>query len=67
MMQGSRTPVVRNRLAWGLARARGLYLALLGGVLGVALVLSLTDELGRRVCGGAADISGAAILFGCSR
>ena len=61
-MHGPKAHGVRHGLAW----ARNLYLALLGGVLGVALVASLTDDLGRRVCGGAAGISGAAVLFRCS-
>jgi hypothetical protein len=48
-------------------RAREVYLAALGVVLGVALVVGLTDDLGRRVCGGVDMVPGMAILFGCDR
>ena len=45
--------------------AREAYVAVIGIVLGVALVIGLTEDMGRRVCGGAGSIPGAAILFGC--
>jgi hypothetical protein len=57
-------PVLRD----GLAVARSLYLGVLGAVLGVALVVGLTDALGRRACEvGAGAVPGAAALFGCGR
>jgi hypothetical protein len=46
-------------------RARDVYGAAIGVLLGVALIVSLTDDLGRRVCGGVAEVPGAALLLGC--
>lgn len=63
-MRGRENRVGRSGPAW----ARSLYLGLLGALLGLALVVDLTDDLGRRVCGGAGGhVPGATVLLGCAR
>lgn len=51
----------------GLRWVRELWVGIIGLVLGVALVTGLTEDMGRRVCGAAASIPGAVVLFGCDR
>ncbi len=46
---------------------REVYVAAVGLVLGVAVVVGQTEDLGRRMCGGVDAIPGAAVLFGCDR
>ncbi|QTC91356.1 hypothetical protein [Brevundimonas goettingensis] len=56
-----------TRAPQGLQWAREVWVGVVGLVLGVALVAGLTEDMGRRVCGGAASIPGAAVLLGCDR